>query len=386
MGLPVVVIGSLSYLSIRQLSSASESAASGHYYNNPSYQEGDPEYDGSEDTVSDSDTPVSTIAPEEEITDNDNVTLDTTPDSLTVLVNKELRLPSDYIPADLIVPNVKYSIDYYDEKQLMRQTAADALKELFDGASDKGLSLCGVSAYRSYERQYEIFTNNVKTQGMEHTAKYSAIPGYSEHQTGLAIDISTKSVNYRLDASFADTAEYQWVKENAHLYGFIIRYPDDKTSTTGYSFEPWHIRYVGKALAKYLYDNNMCLEEYYKFTPSEDYSQAISYDNLEEYGINPDDVKVPTKAPTKAPTPTPSETPTPSVEPSETPTPSAEPTKKPGKGEGTPTVTPTETPTAEITETPEITPTGEITPVPTDGGITPTEEAPVTDGTNTVTP
>lgn len=386
-GLPVVLIGTMGYFSLKQLSRASESAASGHYYNNPSYQEEPSEYDDSDDSgVKEEETPVSTIGAEEEIVNNDDVVLDTTPDSLTVLVNKELRLPSDYIPADLVVPDVKFSISYYDEKKLMRKTAAEALKELFDAAAYNGLSLCGVSAYRSYERQYEIFTNNVKTQGMEHTAKYSAIPGYSEHQTGLAIDVSTKSVNYRLDAFFANTPEYEWLKENAHLYGFIIRYADDKTSITGYSFEPWHIRYVGKTLAKYLYDNNMCLEEYYKFVPSEDYSQAISYDNLEDYGIDPDDVKVPTKAPTKAPTPTPSLTPTPSEEPSETPTPTAEPTKKPGKGKPTATETPTPTPTEEVTETPEVTPTEEITQTPTISEGAPTEEAPATDGTVTVNP
>lgn len=259
MGLPVILIGSMGYFSLKGLSSASESAASGRFYNNSSYKDNDSEYDNNKSTAK-GDTPVSTQAAEEEISDNDNVTLDTTPDSLTVLVNKELRLPSDYIPADLVIPNVEFTTSYYDEKKLMRKTAGEALKELFDGAEDNGLSLKGVSAYRSYKRQYEIFTNNVKTQGMKHTVKYSAIPGYSEHQTGLAIDISAKSVNYRLDASFGDTDEYKWLKENAHLYGFIIRYPDDKTSITGYSFEPWHIRYVGKALAKYLYDNDMCLE------------------------------------------------------------------------------------------------------------------------------
>ncbi len=368
-GLPVILIGSMGYFSLKRLSSASESAASGHFYNNSSYKDNDSEYDKDDDSTVKGDTPVSNPTKEAEITGNDNVELDTTPDSLTVLVNKELRLPSDYVPADLMVPDVNFSISYYDEKKLMRKPAAEALKELFEAAERDNLSLCGVSAYRSYKRQYEIFTNNVKTQGMGHTLQYSAVPGYSEHQTGLAIDISTKSVNYHIDESFASTDEYQWLIENAHLYGFIIRYPEDKTSITGYSFEPWHIRYVGKALAKYLYENNMCLEEYYKFTPSEDYSESINYDNLEEYGINPDDVKVPTKAPVKTPTPTPTETPTPSEEPSATPTPSAKPTKKPDKV--TPTVT--ATPTQEVTETPEITPTDEVTPSPTDATDTPAD-------------
>jgi D-alanyl-D-alanine carboxypeptidase len=385
-GLPVILIGGMGYFSLKGLSSANESAASGRFYNNSSYKDNDSD-GGKKGGSAKGDTPVSAEG-EKEITSNDNVKLDTTPDSLTVLVNKELRLPSDYIPEDLVMPNVDFSFSYYDEKKLLRKTAADALEELFDGAAQEGLSLKGVSGYRSYKRQYEIFTNNVKTRGMEHTLKYSAIPGYSEHQTGLAIDISTKSVNYRIDASFADTKEYEWLKDTAHLYGYIIRYPEDKTKVTGFSFEPWHIRYVGKALAKYLYDNDMCLEEYYKFEPSEDYTQCINYDNLEDYGINPDDVKVPTKAPvriststpTPTPTPTPSLTPTPTEEPSATPTPTAEPTKKPGKGKPTTTATPT--PTAKVTQTPEATPTEETTPTPdpTEENSDPGDGATGTDG------
>ncbi|MDF2871010.1 MAG: hypothetical protein K0R05_2585 [Anaerocolumna sp.] len=381
-GLPIVVVGSMGYFSLKQLLGASESTASSQFYNNPSYQEEASE-DDDNNSIPGGKTTVDTGDLEEEITNNDNVTLDTTPESITVIVNKELRLPSDYIPSDLLVPDVEYSITYYDEKKLMRKEAGEALKKLFDGAEENGYILCGVSAYRSYDRQYQIFTNNVKTQGMEHTTKYSAIPGYSEHQTGLAIDISTKSVNYRLDASFGETPEYEWLKTNAHLYGFIIRYPDDKTAMTGYSFEPWHIRYVGKALAKYLYENNMCLEEYYKFTPSEDYSQAISYDNLEDYGINPDDVKVPTRIPTKKPTPTPSLTPTPTEEPTDTPEPTPTPTKKPAKPTKEPTQTPE--PTEEVTVTPEITPTDTVTVTPTGEVVTPTEE-PGTDGGTEIIP
>ncbi len=377
-GLPIVVVGSMGYFSLKQLLGASESTASSQYYNNPSYQEEASEDEDHNNSIPGEGTSVDTGDLEEEITNNDNVTLDTTPESMTVIVNKELRLPSDYIPSDLSVPDVDFSITYYDEKKLMRKEAGEALKKLFDGAEEKGYILCGVSAYRSYDRQYEIFTNNVKTQGMDHTTKYSAIPGYSEHQTGLAIDISTKSVNYRLDASFGETPEYEWLKANAHLYGFIIRYPDDKTAMTGYSFEPWHIRYVGKALAKYLYENNMCLEEYYKFTPSEDYSQAISYDNLEEYGINPDDVKVPTRIPTKKPTPTPTLTPTPTEEPTDTPEPTPTPTKKPAKPTKEPTQTPE--PTEEVTVTPEVTPTDTVTVTPTGEVITPTEEPGTDDG------
>ena len=351
---PIIILCSLSYVSISYLSQASETkVTSEHYYEDPSYTKDDTEYDSTDNDqtdvtdMEDAETKDDT----QDITNHDDVILDTNPESITVLVNKELSLPSDYIPSDLVVPNVSYSFDYYDEKKLMRKEAADALEELFQGAQADGFSLRGVSAYRSYDRQYEIFTNNVKKLGFDHTVKYSAIPGYSEHQTGLAIDVSSKAVNYRLDASFGSTKESDWLTKNAHLYGYIIRYAQDKTAITGYSYEPWHIRYVGKELAAYLYENNLALEEYYNFVPSEDYTDAISYDNLVDYGIDPDDLKVPTKAPTPTPTPSPSPTPTPT----ETPTPSVSPTPT-ELPEDSPEVTGTIPPT--ITEVPEDDNTG----------------------------
>lgn len=347
LGIPVVTLVGVFYFSFNYLSNASESTFNpGKYFENSSdnYENSKPDNEagGGTDVTYPEDTQV--------IIGHEDVVLDTDPNSMTVIVNKELSLPSDYVPSDLVVPNVLFSFDYYDEKKLMRKEAAEALEDLFAAASGDGLALSGVSAYRSYDRQYEIFTNNVKVKGLNHTTKYSAIPGYSEHQTGLSIDVSTKSCNNRLDASFANTKESEWLIQNAHLYGYIIRYAEDKTAITGYSYEPWHIRYVGKALATYLYENNLCLEEYYNYVPTMDYTDAISYDNLESYGIDPDDVKVPTKAPTKIPTltPTPTPTPEPSEIPSQTPTPT--PTKKPDKGEVTGTVTPTLSPSPSINE------------------------------------
>lgn len=348
-GVPVLTLAGVLGFSVNYLSKASESTFNpGKFYENSSENSVN-----SKPEIEEGDKDV--IYPEEVqvITDHDNVILDTDPNSITVLVNKELSLPSDYVPADLVVPNVLFSFDFYDEKKLMRKEAAIALENLFAAASSDGMALNGVSAYRSYERQYEIFTNNVKVKGLEHTTKYSAIPGYSEHQTGLSIDVSTKSCNNRLDATFADTKESEWLIKNAHLYGYIIRYAEDKTAITGYSYEPWHIRYVGKALATYLYENNLCLEEYYNQIPSTDYTDAISYDNLESYGIDPDDVKVPTKAPTKVPTPTPSPTPTEEPTPTPTLTPIPTPTKKPDKVTEAVTPTVSETPIIEDGEIPE---------------------------------
>jgi len=345
MSLPTVILAGGFFISFNYLSKASESTFNpGKFYENSSDNNVNSEYTGTDSENGGKGVNKPTVT--QVITDHDDIILDTDPSSITVLVNKELSLPSDYVPADLVVPDVSFSFNYYDEKKLLRKEAADALEALFAAASKEGLVLNGVSAYRSYDRQYEIFTNNVKVKGLDHTTKYSAIPGYSEHQTGLSIDVSTKSCNNRLDASFANTKESEWLIQNAHYYGFIIRYAEDKTTITGYSYEPWHIRYVGTALATYLYENNLCLEEYYNYIPSIDYTDAISYDNLESYGIDPDDVKIPTKAPTKIPTITP--TPTPTLEPTQVLSPTPTPTKKPVKDEVIVTPTNTSTPSIEV--------------------------------------
>ncbi|WP_202621573.1 M15 family metallopeptidase [Anaerocolumna sedimenticola] len=409
-GVPFAILCTITYASITSLSHAGESTyAFEHYYDDPSYSGSGSEYDNINKATGDSGVGNSKDEALEVITNHDNVVMDTNPESMTVLVNKELRLPSDYIPGDLVVPDVSFSFSYYDEKKLMRQEAADALEKLFDGGKAQNIILNGVSAYRSYQRQYDIFTDNVKKQGLEHTTKYSATPGYSEHQTGLAIDVSADSVNNRLDETFGDSTEGKWLAENAHLYGFIIRYPEDKTEITGYSYEPWHIRYVGKPLAKYIYENNLCLEEYFNFEPSMDYSDQISYDNLVDYGIDLADVLEPTKAPTRVPTQAPTKEPDKNTEEdkdTEDDTKDTkddsmkEPTGKPSGGKGdedtsgetkdandgddgnvtptkppkghgsTPSVTPT--PTETITPTPD--PDEEITPPPSD--MTTDEETP----------
>lgn len=193
--------------------------------------------------------------------------IDTNPESITVLVNKSYPLGEDYVPKDLTVPDIPFHEPGFEEKKQLRKVAADAIEDMFEAAGKEGLGLCGVSGYRSYDRQNEIYTNNLRTKGITYTEQYSAKPGYSEHQTGLAMDISTASIHYSLDERFFDTPEGEWVSKNAHLYGFIIRYPKDKSSITEYAYEPWHIRYVGVELATLLYENNLTLDEYYGYTP-----------------------------------------------------------------------------------------------------------------------
>lgn len=186
----------------------------------------------------------------------------TKPDDITVLVNKEYSLPKDYVPADLAEPNILFPFEYEDEKKLLRKEAADAITNLFEAAANEGLRLYGVSGYRSYDRQKAIYDSNVATRGEEETNRYSARPGHSEHQTGLAMDVSTPSIQFHLDSGFAATPEGKWLADNAYRFGFIIRYPEGKTDITGYAYEPWHIRYVGIPLAEKLHNENLTLEEY----------------------------------------------------------------------------------------------------------------------------
>ena len=183
------------------------------------------------------------------------------PDSITVLVNKSHPLPNTYRPDNLILPFVPFDTDDYSEKKLLRLEAAKALEALFTLAASEQISLCAISGFRSYERQEEIYKHNLKEQDFSHTNLYSAKPGCSEHQTGLAMDISSLSVNYALEPEFGKTKEGIWLENNAYRCGFILRYPKDKVHITGYAYEPWHLRFVGISFATYLTKNHLTLEE-----------------------------------------------------------------------------------------------------------------------------
>lgn len=183
------------------------------------------------------------------------------PDLIDVLVNKQNWLSKDYIPSDLTKPKVKFLEDTNPEAMFLRKEVAKALEKLFKKAKKEKLNLFAVSGYRSYKRQSEIFKNNLKKDG-ENANKYSARPGQSEHQTGLAIDITCYEEGDVLSYEFENTNEYKWLSENVHKYGFIIRYKKGKEEITGYNFEPWHLRYVGNKIAEEIYFNNISLEEY----------------------------------------------------------------------------------------------------------------------------
>lgn len=183
-------------------------------------------------------------------------------DDTLILVNKSRNLPSDWVPDDLVVPNVAFAFKEDLPKKKMRKVAADALEELFQKAKEDNIGILAISGYRSYQTQKAIFESNVKRYGEEEANMVSARPGQSEHQTGLAMDVTSASVNFGLEESFGNTAEGKWLKENAPDFGFIIRYSKDKENITKYSYEPWHIRYVGKEAARAITDRNITLEEY----------------------------------------------------------------------------------------------------------------------------
>lgn len=184
------------------------------------------------------------------------------PNAILALVNKSNNLAVDYVPDDLVEPAVPFSFSGHDEKRQMRAEPAAALEELFAAATEAGHQLTAVSGFRSYGRQKTIFLNNVQKSGFERANFFSALPGQSEHQTGLVMDVSSAAVGYKLVTNFGQTPEGAWLNENAHLFGFIIRYPADKTDITGYQYEPWHIRYVGTDAAAEIKAQGWVLEEY----------------------------------------------------------------------------------------------------------------------------
>lgn len=157
----------------------------------------------------------------------------------TPVVNKTYPLTSDYAPGGLTA-----------------ETDA-AFKKLVDGAASDGIKIFLVSGYRSYTKQQNTYLGWCNTYGQKEADRISARPGFSEHQLGMAIDVNS------LEESFADTAEGKWLAAHCWEYGFIIRYPKGKEHLTGYAYEPWHIRYVGKDLAKKVTDSGLCLEEYF---------------------------------------------------------------------------------------------------------------------------
>ena len=184
-----------------------------------------------------------------------SVTLDIdNPNSTAVVVNKQRPLvPVDYAPEDLS------SVD----GQLLRSETAEALRSMQQAAAADGVPLLAISGYRPYENQSDLFLGYTSQYGRDLADTISARPGYSEHQTGLAVDIAAPDGACSLQACFADTPAGAWAAENAHRFGFILRYPAESAAVTGYAYEPWHLRFVGTDLANAIHDSGIStLEEY----------------------------------------------------------------------------------------------------------------------------
>jgi D-alanyl-D-alanine carboxypeptidase len=191
------------------------------------------------------------------------------PHGYTVIVNKARPFdPQDYAPDDLVSVPVPFV-----NAPLLRKRASDAVVAMFaDFEAETGLAMQSQSAYRSYDTQVRVYAGWVDSLGRKAADLTSARPGYSEHQTGLAIDISAKPAACSLDQCFADTPQGEWLAEHAWEYGFVLRFPKGQTDVTGYEFEPWHYRFVGRSLARsYEQSGARTLEEYFGLPAAPDY-------------------------------------------------------------------------------------------------------------------
>jgi len=192
------------------------------------------------------------------------------PTSMWVVVNKLRPLsPKEYVPTDLVVPTVPTRVSGMQ----VRQAAATALQSLFAAAEQNGTALKLSSGYRSYGYQVNLYNGYVKSEGQASADAQSARPGFSEHQTGLAADVGPASGGCNVDQCFGQTAAGKWLAANAYKYGFIIRYPEGLTAVTGYTYEPWHVRYVGTELATEMHAQGVqTLEQFFGLPAAPDYS------------------------------------------------------------------------------------------------------------------
>lgn len=185
------------------------------------------------------------------------------PNNILVLVNRNFVLADSYKPKDLVIPKVGFAENITSEEKYMRKEASKALEELFSKAKQENSQLYLVSGFRSYNTQKQLYETRAKQNGKAQADKYVATAGNSEHQTGLAADITNKQGSKgSLTTDFGQTKEGKWLKNNAHKYGFIVRYPLGKEKITGYSYEPWHLRYVGNKTSKNIYEKGIVLEEF----------------------------------------------------------------------------------------------------------------------------
>lgn len=196
-----------------------------------------------------------------QIATNITVTANNIADPYLILVNRKHPLSSKYVPKNLVLPKVASTNGNKNYSQYMEKTAAAALEQLFAAAKKDKINLKIRSGYRSYAVQKYLYNISVKEVGKVYADKYHAKAGNSEHQTGLAADVLSSEYS-SLKEAYAKTRSYKWVLKNCAKYGFIVRYAKGKESITGYNFEPWHIRYVGQAVASEIMSSGITFEEY----------------------------------------------------------------------------------------------------------------------------
>lgn len=198
--------------------------------------------------------------PEPEPTFNKNLHSIDDPNSIWVVTNKKRPLPNGFIPPNLVtIGGTK-----------LQKIAADEANQLVGDAAAAGVTIRPISGYRSYNSQVSLYNSYVARDGQSKADTYSARPGFSEHQTGLVVDMGDGG-RCDLEICYANTPGGKWIAENAHKYGFIVRYLEGKTPITGYQYEPWHLRYVGVELATELKTNGQTMEEFFGLPPAPGY-------------------------------------------------------------------------------------------------------------------
>lgn len=181
--------------------------------------------------------------------------------SYTYLLNKSSQpLDASYVPADLVDPeNVNSTTGVFE----VRSEVASKLQEMVEKANEDGITLLVTTGYSSYEQQEQTYTS--QTALLKEAAASMTCPkaGYSEHQLGLAVDFTDSADTPNQTTDFANTDAYRWLSEHSYEYGFILRYPENMEKVTGYTFEPWHYRYVGVDVATDMHNQNKTMEEYF---------------------------------------------------------------------------------------------------------------------------
>ncbi len=194
----------------------------------------------------------------------------TDPSSKWVIVNKRRSVPESFVP-ELTVPNVRLRLAHTEQQMKVSSQAVTAIEEMFQAAQADGINLVFGSGYRSGTLQRQFYESYRSKDGQVAADTYSARPGHSEHQTGLAVDLTSPGGACHLQTCWQDTVEGKWTAANAYKFGFILRYPEGKDAITGYQYEPWHFRYVGKELSVEIQKTGQTLEEFFNLPPASSY-------------------------------------------------------------------------------------------------------------------